>query len=110
MKSLPIKSLSVLVISVAALSSGCSWVKVSPEGSSVAVANMANVRDCKKLGTANVRVKDNFVGSMKRDPSKVAQELTNLARNEAAVAGANTIVPVSQVQDGRQSFDMFYCN
>ncbi|ACE85088.1 DUF4156 domain-containing protein [Cellvibrio japonicus] len=103
------KCFAVFVIALACLSSGCSWVKVSEQGSSVAVANLANVRDCKKLSTVTVRVKDNFVGSMKRDPNKVAQELTNLARNEAAAEGGNTIVPVSQVADGRQSFDVYNC-
>jgi hypothetical protein len=60
--------------------------------------------------TVNVKVKDNFVGSMKRSPEKVATELTNLARNEATQFDGDTIVPVSLVQDGRQSFDVYKCN
>lgn len=104
------KFLSLLLLTLAVFSSGCSWVKVSEDGGSVAVANAANVRNCKKISTVNVKVKDNFVGSMKRDPNKVAQELTNMARNEAAAGGGNTIVPASAVKDGRQSFDVYTCN
>lgn len=104
------KFLSLLMISLLALTTGCTWVKVSEDASSVAVANIANVRDCKKISTVNVKVKDNFVGSMKRDPNKVGQELTNMARNEAAAGGGNTIVPVSAAKDGRQSFDVYNCN
>jgi hypothetical protein len=106
----PMKFLSFFLVALVTLTSGCSWVKVTEDGSSVAVANIANVRDCKKISTVNVKVKDNFVGSMKRDPNKVGQELTNLARNEAAAGGGNTIVPVSMVKDGRQSFDVYNCN
>lgn len=104
------KKLSLLLVAVVGLTSACTWVKVNEQGASVAVANAANVRNCGKVSTVNVSGKDNFVGSMKRDPNKVATELTNLARNEAAAVGGDTIVPVSLVKDGRQSFDVYKCN
>ncbi len=105
------KKLSIiLAATLASLTSACTWVKVNEQGSNVAVANAANVRSCEKVRTVNVKVKDNFVGSMKRDPNKVATELTNMARNEASQFGGDTVVPVSLVQDGRQSFDVYKCN
>lgn len=100
----------LLAVTVSLTTAACSWVKVSEQGGSVAVANAANVRSCEKVRTVSVKVKDNFVGSMKRSPEKVATELTNMARNEASQFGGDTIVPVSLVQDGRQSFDVFKCN
>src|SRR5688572_30527631 len=103
------KKISFLLAAIS-LTTACSWVKVSDQGSNVAVANAANVRSCEKVRTVNVRVKDNFVGSMKRDQNKVATELTNMARNEAVQFGGDTVVPVSLVQDGRQSFDVYKCN
>jgi hypothetical protein len=104
------KKTSLMLIALASLTSACTWVKVSEQGSSVAVANAANVRSCEKVRTVNVKVKDNFVGSMKRDPNKVATELTNMARNEATQFGGDTVVPVTLIQDGRQSFDVYKCN
>lgn len=104
------KKMSLLAVALVGLTSACTWVKVSEQGSNVAVANAANVLSCQKVRTVNVKVKDNFVGSMKRDPNKVATELTNMARNEASVFGGDTIVPVSLVTDGRQSFDVYKCN
>jgi len=104
------KKIAVLAIAIASLSSACTWVKVNEEGSSIAVANMANVQNCQKMRNVNVKVKDNFVGSMKRDPNKVATELTNMARNEAVQFGGDTIVPVSLIKEGRQSFDVYKCN
>jgi hypothetical protein len=104
------KKTSVLLIALASLTSACTWVKVNEQGGTVAVANAANVRSCEKVRTVNVKVKDNFVGSMKRDPNKVATELTNMARNEASQFGGDTVVPVTLVQDGRQSFDVYKCN
>ena len=104
------KKTTLLLAAIVSLTSACSWVKVSEQGASVAVSNAANVRNCEKVRTVNVKVKDNFVGSMKRSPEKVATELTNLARNEATQFGGDTIVPASLVQDGRQSFDVYKCN
>lgn len=104
------KLTSVVAIALVSLTSACTWVKVSDQGASVAVANAANVRNCEKVRTVNVRVKDNFVGSMKRNPEKVSKELTNMARNEAVQFGGDTIVPASLAQDGRQSFDVYKCN
>lgn len=104
------KKLSLLLVAVVGLTSACTWVKVSEQGANIAVANAANVRNCEKVRNVNVKVKDNFVGSMKRDPNKVATELTNLARNEAVAFDGDTIVPVSLVKDGRQSFDVYKCN
>ena len=104
------KTTSLVLIALASLTSACTWVKVSEQGSSVAVANAANVHSCEKVRTVNVKVKDNFVGSMKRDPNKVATELTNMARNEATQFGGDTVVPITLVQDGRQSFDVYRCN
>lgn len=104
------KKMSLLVVALLGLTSACTWVKVNEQGSSVAVANAANVRSCDKLRTVNVKVKDNFVGTMKRDPNKVATELTNMARNEASAFGGDTVVPVSLANDGRQSFDVYKCN
>ncbi len=104
------KKTTLLLAAIVSLTSACSWVKVSEQGASVAVANAGNVRSCDKVRTVNVKVKDNFVGSMKRSPEKVATELTNMARNEASQFGGDTVVPASLVQDGRQSFDVYKCN
>ena len=100
----------VLATALISLTSACTWVKVSEKGANVAVANAANVRNCGKVRTVNVKVKDNFVGSMKRDPNKVATELTSMARNEASQFGGDTVVPTTLVTDGRQSFDVYKCN
>jgi len=104
------KKIPLLLAAIVSMTTACSFVKVSEDGSGVAVANAANVRSCEKVRSVNVKVKDNYVGSMKRDPNKVATELTNLARNEATQFDGDTIVPVSLVQDGRQSFDVYKCN
>lgn len=103
------KKLSLTLIAAAAVASSCTWVKVSEKGSSVAVANAANVRGCEEVREVTVSV-TNKVGFIKRDADKVATELANLARNEAVNFSGDTIVPSSTIENGRQSFNVYKCN
>lgn len=103
------KKLSLIVIAVAAITSSCTWVKVSEKGSSVAVANAVNVRGCENLSEVTVSVTSK-VGFIKRNADKVATELANLARNEAVGLKGDTIVPSSTIENGKQSFNVYKCN
>ena len=103
------KKLSLTLIAIAAVTSSCTWVKVSEQASSVAVANAANVRGCKQVSEVNVSV-PNKVGFIQRDADKVATELATMARNEAAGDGGDTVVPSSGIENGRQSFNVYKCS
>jgi len=103
------KKLSLVLMVIAAVTSSCTWVKVTEQGSSVAVANAVNVRGCDNLSEVTVSVTSK-VGFIKRDADKVATELTNLARNEAVGLSGDTIVPSSSIENGKQSFNVYKCN
>ena len=102
------KKLSLTLLALAAITSSCTWVKVSETGSTVAVANAANVRGCKNLSEVTVSVTSK-VGFYQRNADKVATELANLARNEAAGLGGDTIVPSTGIDNGKQSFNVYRC-
>ncbi|RYZ78242.1 MAG: DUF4156 domain-containing protein [Moraxellaceae bacterium] len=103
------KKLSFVMITMAVIASGCTWVKVSEKGGSVAVANAANVRGCENIREVTVSVTSK-VGFVKRNSDKVATELANLARNEAVNFGGDTVVPSTTIENGRQSFNVYKCN
>jgi hypothetical protein len=104
-----VKKLSLTLIAIAAVTSSCTWVKVSEQASNVAVANAANVRGCKQMSEISVSV-PNKVGFINRDADKVATELATMARNEAASDGGDTVVPSSGIENGRQSFNVYKCS
>lgn len=88
--------------------SSCTWVKVTSKGESVRlVQSVKAVASCKKLGNANTKVVDQII--FDRDAEKVAGELADLARNEAGLMGGDTIVPISEIVDGRRSFGVYQC-
>lgn len=88
--------------------SSCTWVKVTSNGESVRLMHSARtVETCKNLGKVNAKVVSKVV--FNRDIEKITGELADLARNEAALMGGDTIIPISEIKDGRRSFDVYQC-
>lgn len=99
----------VFILTIVGLSTtACTWVKVNEGGSKVAVTSIDHVSNCEKVRNVNVKVKSNL-GPVDRSSEKVATELATLARNEAVNFGGDTIVPTSEVKQGRQSFAVYKC-
>ena len=105
MKKILLMTMAALVVfSLAA----CAWVKVTGKGEGVRVLQSAqSLESCKKMGNVNSKVISQFI--FDRDAEKVAGELADLARNEAALMGGDTVVPVSKIIDGRRSFAVYQC-
>ena len=90
------------------LLAACTWVKTTPEGEAVRVAQASEVGDCVYKGQVDSSLKSR-IGPFERKPSKVALELETLARNEAALMGGDTVVAQTGVKDGRQEFGVYLC-
>lgn len=88
--------------------SSCTWVKVTSKGEGVRLVQSARaVEPCKKLGRVETKVVSKII--FDRDQEKVSGELANLARNEAALMNGDTIIPVSEINEGRRRFDVYQC-
>ncbi len=96
----------LLAISAALLLSACSFVKLTPGGENVAVLQLNQVTSCTQTGSTTVSVVNKVV--VNRSPDKVALELRSLARNRAAERG-DTIVAMTPVTDGEQTFNIYRC-
>ncbi len=99
-----------LIISAMAilLFSGCTWVHVSPEAENVRVVKASDVEDCQKLGETSASLLAKIAG-MNRSKKKVATELTTLGRNSASEMGGDTIVSISEIKNGEQTFGVYRC-
>jgi hypothetical protein len=100
----------VVIVSAlgAVMLQGCAWVKLTPEGDNVRVLDREEVAECRHLGTTTATLKDTVAG-FKRNEEKVRRELTSLARNAAPELGGDTIVPATEPENGRQTFDVYRC-
>lgn len=99
-----------IAISLLALAcaGGCTLVDLTDAGAGVRLAKPEAVAACTNLGrvTASVVHKAGFIP---RHPDAVQDNLNVTARNSAAGMGADTIVPASGIQDGKQTFDVYRC-
>ncbi len=87
---------------------GCQFVPLTPGGEKARVLSAAEVQQCQKIGNSTASVKDSILG-LKRQETVMAEELSRLARNNAAVMGGDTVVPASEIEQGRQTFHIYKC-
>lgn len=91
------------------LVSACAWVKPTPRGANVKVAEPGEVSHCRKIGTSTVSVLDRVAG-VPRSYRTLSEELATLARNEAANLDADTVVAAGEIVNGQQVFDVYDCH
>ncbi len=100
---------TISALTVTCLLSACTWVPLETHGATVEVAAAGqNLRSCQKLAETTVSVKDE-IWFVERNRDKVAKELENLARNEAAENGGDTIQAIGQPAEGEQRFGIYDC-
>lgn len=96
------------LVAVSLLLGGCSWTHPAAPGAAVRVATVADVGHCRKVGQTSVALYDKLA-AIRDDPAKVRQALDALARDGAVPLGGDTVVPVGEVKEGRQRFDVYRC-
>lgn len=95
------------LIAATFLLSACSGIKLTDSGEKVRVLDPGEVSSCRKLGKTNNAVTARVV--VERPEEAIAKELRILARNSAAGMGGDTIVPLTVVENGQQSFEVYKC-
>jgi len=86
----------------------CTWVRLTKEGELVMVKTEDEVTECNRVAKTNASLRSRVMG-IDRDDEKVKQELETLGRNAAVEYGGNTIVPITEIKDGTQSFAVYKC-
>ena len=97
-----------LIIAATILLSACSGVKLTPDGEKVRVLGPNEVGSCRELGKTNTSVTATVAG-IERPDDTIAKELIVIASNGAARMGGDTIVPLTVVEAGQQTFVVYKC-
>jgi len=95
------------VVCLITVAGGCSWVELT-EPARVRVATAGEVGGCADAGTTHVSVMDKQ-GAVGRNQTAVAGELATLARNSAAQLGGDTVVAMTEIVDGTQTYAVYQC-
>jgi hypothetical protein len=98
--------LACLLVLLAGL--GCTHVQLEPTGEPVRRLGAQEAPACERVGTTHVQVlsKILFWG---RSETKMAEELTVLARNAAGNMGGNAVIAEGPIRGGKQSFGVYRC-
>lgn len=98
----------LLIAATGLIVSGCSGLELTSDGEKIRVLGPNEVSSCKKIGKTNTTVTDAVAG-VKRPIETIERELLIIARNSAANMNGDTIVPLTVVDGGKQSFNVYKC-
>ncbi|HEY2344731.1 MAG TPA: DUF4156 domain-containing protein [Xanthomonadaceae bacterium] len=92
------------------LLSGCAWVQMQPGATQVRVVPLGQpMGACTYLGELATSVAAQ-VGPYERNRLAVRDELETLARNEAIGLHADSVQPIAEPANGRQSWRAYRCD
>ena len=98
---------NLTIIAATILLSACSTMKLTDAGEKVRVLEPGEVDSCRELGQTNNSVTARVI--VERPEATIAKELRIIARNSAARMGGDTIVPLTVIDAGKQSFVVYKC-
>ncbi len=87
---------------------GCQFVPSTEGGVKARVLSTAEVQQCKKVANTTASTKAGIL-RIRRQQTVILNELTRLARNNAAAMGGDTVVPASKIVHGTQLFNVYKC-
>ncbi len=103
------KTKIILICLVTLMSGACATtMKLSAGGEKVRVLDPSEVSSCRELGKTNTSVTWVLLG-IARPVETVSKELRLVARNSAARMGGDTIVPLTVIDKGEQTFEVYKC-
>lgn len=105
---LNIKTLFILAVSLSIPLTGCTFNTKVKGANEVLSVEAYNVKGCQKLGTTTVQIRDKIAG-IKIPESQAEKELTVIAKNDAVALKGDSIVPLSPIKGGFQSFGIYKC-
>jgi hypothetical protein len=98
---------TIYLIGLLATLTACSFVELKPGAENIIFAKQGDGCETIKTFTAEVKTSTLFIN---RRPKAIAEELQILAQNEAYAIYANAIWPNSDIEEGKQEFDLLRCN
>ncbi len=98
----------ILLAGATLLISSCATVSLSSAGEKIRILGPDEVSSCRELGRTNTSVTAMALG-VPRPPETVAKELETIARNSASNMNGDTIVALTVINEGQQTFMVYKC-
>ena len=101
--------ITALIVASLFVLASCETIELTREGEKARVLSPDDVKNCQKNGAATVSIGENYLGLVPKRSSTIANQLLRLARNSAIHMGGDTVVPMSKMDRGQQTFAVFRC-
>lgn len=98
----------VFITILSLLLSSCATIQLSEGGNKVRVLTPDQISSCRELGKTNTSITDKILG-VNRPMEALEKELQIIGRNSADNMGGDTIVPLTIIEQGRQTFVVYKC-
>ena len=98
-----------LSIAVLLFLASCATIQLTDEGKKARVLDFDDVKNCQKNGAATVSVSEKLLNIVPKQSAKIAKQLQILARNSAIHMEGDTVVPMSKIDNGQQTFIVYRC-
>lgn len=102
------KTVITLLLAMGLLVTGCATVSLTSGGEKIRVLGPDEVSSCRELGKTNTSVTAMALG-VPRPPETIAKELETIARNSASNMKGDTVVPLTVISEGQQTFVVYKC-
>lgn len=99
---------NLFLATIAGLLTACTWVETKPGAENVEVLEQARVGKCERLGKTRVQVLESFAG-LDRHDKEIAEDLAQLAKNNAVEMKGDTVSPLTPVKQGEREFGIYRC-
>ncbi len=86
----------------------CVSIQLTPEGEKARMLSSEKAAKCQKLGKTTVRVRPSIL-AVPRQQTVITKELQILARNSTASMHGDTVAPISEIDNGQQTFEVYRC-
>ena len=98
----------ILAATIGVVVAGCGIPKLNTGGLKARVLEISEVSSCRELGKTSASVLDKVIG-IDRSNEAMKEELETISRNTASAMGGDTIVPLTKIENGKQSFLVYKC-
>ena len=98
----------LIILAVTLLLSACATLSLTSGGEKVRVLEPGEIDSCRELGRTNTSVTYIMLG-VPRPIETITKELQVVARNSADRMGGDTIVPLTVIEEGQQTFVVYKC-
>ena len=101
----PLNILIILLLLIPV--AGCA-PELTYDGRNTIIGNIEKIKSCRLLGNTSISLPQTTAKMLNKE--EISMRLQIEARNFGGRIGADTVIPVDEIKEGKQLFQLFFCD